>query len=78
MPVPIRQSDMEALFALTDALGIHREALTVPLLKRDPGEVRALPRGQFMVTLPESIPTAEWVESVARAELARLGYEELP
>lgn len=78
MPTPIRQEDMEAVFALTDALGIHREAISVPLGKRDPGGVRDLGRGQLQVTLPETRGAAEWVESTLRPELALLGYEELP
>lgn len=78
MPTPITQSDMEALFAVTDDLGIHRESITVPLGKRDPGDVRRLGPNQLQITLPESIPAAEWCGSTLKAELADLGYEELP
>jgi hypothetical protein len=78
MPTPIRQSDMDAVFSVTDALGIHRESITVPLGKRDPGEVKSLGGGQMQVTVPESTPAETWVEEVLRPELAKLGYEELP
>lgn len=78
MPTPIRQSDMEAVFKLTDELGIHRESITVPLGKRDPGEVKSLGGPLVRITVPESVPTEEWVETVLRTELAKLGYEELP
>ncbi len=78
MPVPITQADMEALFAVTDALGIHRESITVPLGRRDPGEVTDLGRGQLRIIAPESVATSEWAETTLREELARLGYEELP
>ena len=77
MPVPISQNDMEALFALTDDLGIHREAITVPLGKRDPGGIKQA-GGQLTITLPESTPVDEWCASVLKDELAVLGYEELP
>jgi len=78
MPKPISQSDMEAVFAVTDELGIHRESITVPLAKRDPGEVKDLGAGQLQITVPETTPAADWSVGVLRDELAKLGYEELP
>lgn len=78
MPTPITQSDMEALFAVTDELGLHREAITVPLGKRDPGGVRRLGPNQLQITLPESTPAAEWCSGPLKEALADLGYEELP
>ena len=78
MPTPISQSDMEEVFRVTDDLGIHREAVTVPLGKRDPGEVRRLGPDQLRITLPEAVAAAEWCGTSLKAELARLGYEELP
>ena len=38
----VTMREMEALFAVTDRLGISREALVVPLLPRTPGRVRAV------------------------------------
>ncbi len=78
MPTPIAQSDMEALFLVTDDLGIHREAVTVPLGKRDPGGVKRLAPNMLQITLPETTPVAEWCECILREELAKLGYEPLP
>lgn len=69
---------MEAVFAVTDALGIHRESVTVPLARRDPGGVDDLGRGQLRITVPESGAAAEWAEGPLRTALAALGYEELP
>lgn len=77
MPVPITQNDMEALFSLTDELGIHRESITVPLGKRDPGGVKQA-GGHFTITLPETTPVDEWCTGVLKEELAALGYSELP
>jgi hypothetical protein len=68
---------MEAVFSVTDELGIHRESVTVPLGKQDPGQVSAKD-GHVTIVVPESVPTATWVEEVLRPELAKLGYEELP
>lgn len=78
MPTPISQDDMEQVFRITDDLGIHRESVTVPLGKRDPGEVRQLALNQFRITLPESASAAAWAETTLREELAKLGYEALP
>jgi hypothetical protein len=78
MPTPIQQADMEEVFSVTDELGIHREAITVPLAKRDPGGVRDLGRGQMEITVPESAEAAEWARTTLREELAKLGYEDLP
>src|SRR2546421_12272053 len=77
MPIPIRQSDMEAVFRVTDELGIHREAITVPLARRDPGGVTG-GAGKLTITVPESLSAEEWAETTLREELAKLGYEELP
>jgi hypothetical protein len=68
----ITQQDMEAVYILTDALGISREAITVPLGKKDPGEVRDR-GGQLRIILPASLPTEEWLPTL-RAELEKLGY----
>lgn len=78
MPKPITQSDMEAVFALTDALGIHRESVTVPIARRDPGGVKQLPGGMVQISLPESVDVGAWVNGVLRDALADLGFDELP
>jgi hypothetical protein len=73
MAGPISQSDMEAIFAVTDAMGIHREAVVVPLGRKDPGAVRRLGQ-QIQITLPASISAATWAGTL-RGELEKLGYE---
>lgn len=73
MPGPISQADMEAIFAVTDALGIDREAIVVPLGRKDPGAVRRQ-GAQIQITLPASTPAAAWSETL-RGELAKLGYQ---
>src|SRR5687768_6309864 len=35
MAGPISQADMEAIFSVTDGMGIHREAVVVPLGRKD-------------------------------------------
>lgn len=78
MAKPVRQEDMDAVYALTDALGIHREAVTVPLRRQDPGGVRSLPGGSVEISLPEIDPVDAWIDGELRRQLGELGYTELP
>ena len=71
MAGPITQADMEAIFAVTDGMGIDREAVEVPLGRKDPGSVRRLGQ-QVQITMPASLPAAEWTETL-RSELEKLG-----
>jgi hypothetical protein len=73
MPSAIGMKEMEAIFEVTDPLGIHREAITVPLRRKDPGEVRAGAGGQIQIIVPESVGIEEWIPTL-RAELEKLGY----
>jgi hypothetical protein len=73
MAGPISQADMEAIFSVTDTMGIHREEVVVPLGRKDPGAVRQLGQ-QVQITLPVSVPAADWTETL-QAELEKLGYQ---
>jgi hypothetical protein len=46
--------EIEAILALTDRLGISREAVAIPLLPRAPGRVRALPGGRVEIVVDGS------------------------
>lgn len=52
----VTQREMEMVFAVTDALGIHREAVVVPLGPRSPGRVRKRPDGKFEIVLDATDP----------------------
>jgi len=43
--------EIQAIFAVTDALGISREALVIPLLPRHPGRVRRMPGGKIEIVV---------------------------
>jgi hypothetical protein len=53
--------EIDAIFAVTDALGIHREKLVIPLGPATPGRVRRLPSGKFEITVDGARPIEEWV-----------------
>ena len=43
--------EIEAIFAVTDRLGLHRESLVIPLLPRHPGRVRRMPNGKIEIVV---------------------------
>ena len=70
----IGMEDMGRIFEVTDAMGIDRESISVPLDKEDPGAVRMLPGGEIEIVVPESVPAEEWAATL-RDELEKLGFE---
>ena len=70
----IGMEDMGLIFEVTDALGIDRENISVPLEKEDPGAVRMLSNGEIEIVVPESVPPEEWVTRL-REELESLGFK---
>ena len=54
-------AEIQAVFAVTDALGISREALVIPLAPGRPGRVRRLPSGKLEIVLDRDAPLAEWL-----------------
>ena len=65
---------MGLIFQVTDAMGIDRESISVPLGKEDPGAVRKLPTGEVEIVVPETMPLEEWLPTL-EAGLVELGYE---
>ena len=57
-------AEIQAVFAVTDALGISREALVIPLGPGRPGRVRRLPSGKLEIVLDAEVPLAEWLEGL--------------
>ncbi|MGE0454730.1 MAG: hypothetical protein AB7O37_10515 [Vicinamibacteria bacterium] len=47
----VTMREMERIFEITDRLGIHREAIVVPLGPRSPGRVRRLPNGKLEIVV---------------------------
>ena len=72
MPQPIRMEDMSRVFEVTDALGVSREQVSVPLAKAGEGGVRRLPDGTFEITVPEDAHAEGWPDRL-RSALRDLG-----
>lgn len=55
-------AEIQAIFGVTDALGISREGLVIPLGPGRPGRVRRLPSGKLEIVVDADQPLAEWLE----------------
>jgi hypothetical protein len=60
----VTMREIEAIFAVTDRLGISREALAIPLMPREPGRVRRMPNGRIEIVAD----AADFPGFVARLE----------
>jgi hypothetical protein len=62
----VTMKEIDAIFAVTDALGIHREKLVIPLGPATPGRVRILPNGKFEITVDAERPIEEFTQDLPR------------
>jgi hypothetical protein len=69
----VTMREIDAIFAVTDALGLHREALVIPLGPASPGRVRKLPNGKLEITVDAERPIDEWVKMLASLIAAAQG-----
>ncbi len=60
----VTMKEIEKIFAVTDAMGIHREALVIPLGPASPGRVRKLPSGKIEITVDAQAPLDEWLKGL--------------
>jgi hypothetical protein len=61
MLTTVTLKEIEAIFAVTDGLGLSREALVIPLAPGRPGRVRRLPSGKLEIVVDAEVPLAEWL-----------------
>jgi hypothetical protein len=60
----VTMKEIDAIFAVTDGLGIHREKLVIPLGPASPGRVRKLPSGKLEIIVDAEQPIEEWVKEL--------------
>jgi hypothetical protein len=60
----VTMKEIDAIFVVTDALGIHRETLVIPLGPATPGGVRRLPSGKLEITVDATRPIEDWVKEL--------------
>lgn len=68
--------DMETIFQVTDAMGIHRESVSVELTKEDPGAIGRDGQGKIEITIPSSGTVEEFARRL-RTELGAMGYTQV-
>jgi hypothetical protein len=54
-------AEIERIFAITDTLGISREALVIPLRPAHPGGVRRLGPGKLEITVERDEDFVQWL-----------------
>ncbi len=60
----VTMKEIDAIFTVTDGLGIHREMLVIPLGPATPGRVRRLPSGKLEITVDAARPIEDWVKDL--------------
>ena len=56
--------EIQEIFSVTDAMGVSREALVIPLSPGRRGGVRRLPSGKLEIVVPAETPLAEWLQTL--------------
>ena len=69
----VTMKEIDAIFAVTDALNVHRESLVIPLGPAVPGRVRRLPNGKIEITVDAARPIDEWVRELPKLIAAAQG-----
>jgi hypothetical protein len=59
----VGMTEINKIFAVTDALGVHRESLVIPL-GTGKGRVRKLPSGKLEIVVDREIPVDEWLQEL--------------
>lgn len=72
----IRLPEIEEIFTVLDRRGISREAVVIPLTKRDPGSVRVLQNEKLEIVVPESTTVAAWLPEMERLIVATMEGDE--
>jgi len=59
--------EIERIFEVTDAMGIHRESLVIPLAPRHPGRVRRMAGGKIEIVVESEGDFAAWLSGLDEA-----------
>ena len=56
--------EIEQIFAITDALGLSREALVIPLRTESPGRMKVLGNGKLEIVVDREADFELWLNSL--------------
>ena len=65
--------EIEAIFAVTDRMGVSRELLIIPLRPRHPGRVRKMPAGKIEIVVDSEQDFAEFVAALESQVRSAIG-----
>jgi hypothetical protein len=64
LPKAVTLKEIERIFAITDALGISREALVIPLRPEESGRVRMIRGGKLEIVIPREADFELWLSGL--------------
>ena len=53
--------EIEQIFTIIDRIGIHREAVVIPLKPASPGSVKRMPNGKYEILVEAERALDEWL-----------------
>jgi hypothetical protein len=59
----VGMDEINKIFAVTDAMGVHREQIVIPL-GTGKGRVRRLPSGKIEIVVDAETPIDDWVRGL--------------
>jgi hypothetical protein len=59
----IGMDEINKIFAVLDAIGVHREHVVIPL-GTGTGRVRRMPSGKLEITVDAEVPIDEWLKGL--------------
>lgn len=62
----VGMKEIEQVLAVTDRIGVHREAVVIPLRPASPGSVKRLPNGKFEIVVDAEIALDDWLPELER------------
>jgi hypothetical protein len=65
--------EIEAIFVITDGMGLSRELLVIPLRPRHPGRVRKIPGGKIEIVVDSEQDFAEFIAGLEPLVRSALG-----
>jgi hypothetical protein len=67
MLTEVTRHHIERILAVTDALGIHREQVMIPLMPRPQGRLRRTPQGKIEIVVDATADFDQWVAALPEA-----------
>jgi hypothetical protein len=74
MPLKVvGMKEIEQVLEVTDRIGVHREAVVIPLKPASPGSVKRLPNGKFEIVVDAEVALDDWLPQLEAQLLALRG-----